>query len=169
MSKTNIIQVGLNGGRTGMQILSVLVDRSCLELCVQNASEARFRPCEKECAEGLWEKKRSSADIWYLPSLEYNSSRWIILIWGYAYSEGHILQLHTVRFFSSYLCLADIARHSIHLLWANRFMCGYPVSWVLEVLCLPQLPRIITKVKWDSRSLQTLKVYFTFKLLLRKS
>lgn len=75
MSKTNIIQVGLNGGRTGMQILSALVDRGCLELCVQNASEAGFRPCKKGCAEGLWEKKRSSADIWYLPSLEYNSSR----------------------------------------------------------------------------------------------
>lgn len=61
--------------RTGMQILSVLVDRGCLEPCVQNALEAGFRPSKKECAEGLWEKKRDSADIWYLPSLEYNSSR----------------------------------------------------------------------------------------------
>lgn len=49
--------------RIGMQILSVSVDRGCLELCVQKDSEAGFGPSRKECAGGLRWKRRGAVQI----------------------------------------------------------------------------------------------------------
>lgn len=47
----------------GMQILSVSVDRDCLELCVQKDFEAEFRPSRKDCAEGVQWERRGAAQV----------------------------------------------------------------------------------------------------------
>ena len=115
--------------------------------------------------------------------LEYKYNRYVVLIWSYDYSKGNILKLHTVIFLIVVYVLWILPAIRYNFFeqftdsWSKpqsetragfwfgfcfvlRFFHKYhtwgPVCCIQEILCLLQLPKIITKIKWDSANFESL-------------